>query len=281
MEKWDGALDRLFWNIFGPIAKGLWWLFLAVLAVVGIVVARSISDDIPWPTVLTVVVFLNVMATITLWREAARRPEKPKDKFFAALLDSKPVTPRHQPPKAISELASDADRRFFEDFKDFAHIANMWLADVSECPWRLQELPDTDLRLSISDYGPDFGRRYSIFHNQICLGTLEVSAGSKYTANTSVVRTEIRLDDWVRLLSYESIAGFLSDIALYVCAVEDAKEGRKSNTTIDRALSRVLWQTLQITKYPMDGEDHGYLELQFNGSAAWYLERRQQVRAMT
>jgi hypothetical protein len=61
------------------------------------------------------------------------RPEKVKRKFFAALLNSKPITPRHQPPKAISEkissLVADEDRRFFRDFEDFAEVVNWWLAD--------------------------------------------------------------------------------------------------------------------------------------------------------
>jgi len=43
------------------------------------------------------------MATIALWRDSARKPEKLKRKFTAALLHDEPITPRHQPPKAIGE----------------------------------------------------------------------------------------------------------------------------------------------------------------------------------
>jgi hypothetical protein len=44
--------------------------------------------------VLVVIVMFNVIATITLWLTAARRPEKLKKKFFAALVANKPIVPR-------------------------------------------------------------------------------------------------------------------------------------------------------------------------------------------
>jgi hypothetical protein len=60
--------------------------------------ARSIPPPICGGHVL-----LNVMATIALWRDSARKPEKLKRKFTAALLHGEPITPRHQPPLAIGE----------------------------------------------------------------------------------------------------------------------------------------------------------------------------------
>jgi len=40
-----------------------------------------------------IIVFLNAMATLTLWRTAARRPEKLKKQFLNRLWRSKPITP--------------------------------------------------------------------------------------------------------------------------------------------------------------------------------------------
>lgn len=81
-----------------------------------------------WFNLLVVIVTLNALATISLWQVAARRPEKVKRKFFSALLNSEPITPRHQPPRAIGEglgsYVSDEDRRFFRDFDDFAEVVN-------------------------------------------------------------------------------------------------------------------------------------------------------------
>jgi hypothetical protein len=65
---------------------------------------------------LAVIVFLNAVATVALWRTAARKHVKLKKKFFASLLHSKPIVPKHQPPKTIGEgwgLASDEDHQFF------------------------------------------------------------------------------------------------------------------------------------------------------------------------
>jgi hypothetical protein len=69
--------------------------------------------------VLVVIVILNVIATIALWQTAVRRPEKVKKKFFAALMDNKPIVPKHQRPKSIGEGwgVCDQDRKFFADGK--------------------------------------------------------------------------------------------------------------------------------------------------------------------
>ena len=138
------------------------------------------------------------------------------------------------------------------------------------------KFPDTELNLRFSDT-PTFGRRYSILPQSGPLGTLEVFPGHPYSAETPNVRTEIELN-WVRLLTFNTIGGFLADIALHVCDMQDIKEDSKSRATIDYALTRVLWQTQQISEFGMEGEDYGELELQLNGSAVWYFERKQALR---
>jgi len=83
--------------------------------------------------VLAIIVFLNVMATIALWRQAARKPEKLNKKFRNALLHSAPITPNHQPPNKIGESAPSLvrlqDLLFFDDFRDFGDVVNCWLGD--------------------------------------------------------------------------------------------------------------------------------------------------------
>jgi hypothetical protein len=144
--------------------------------------------------VLAVIVFLNAMATITLWRQAARRPEKLKKKFLASLRNSKPIVPKHRRPMDIehpSILVGKEHRLFFNDFADFAAVVNRWLAECyfgGSTPWRLQELPDTELKLGYRER-PDYGRRYAIFYNQVSLGTLEVSSGYRYSTEKPVVRS--------------------------------------------------------------------------------------------
>jgi hypothetical protein len=113
--------------------------------------------------ILTIIVLLNVGGTITLWQQlqqAARKPPKFKKKFLNALLHSEPIAPRHDSPKTISgSLVTPDDRVFFSEFTHFAAVVNWWFADRHVgSPWRLQELPDTELKLGFSDM-PDYGRR--------------------------------------------------------------------------------------------------------------------------
>src|SRR5215510_11942735 len=102
---------------------------------------------------LTVVVIVNALATLVLWLE--RRPEKIKKKFRKQLYDTRPITPKHRPPKAIGgqfeSLVSKEDRVFFADFADFANVVNWWLAgEYVQSRWRLQELPETELGLPMA-----------------------------------------------------------------------------------------------------------------------------------
>jgi len=224
--------------------------------------------------------FVNLLATISLWRVSARKPEKLRKKFLSALLHSAPITPNHQPPKSIGEgfsspLVSNDDQRFFDDFGDFARVVNWWLADSDVgSPWRLQELPDTELSLRFSDM-PNFGRRYSIFYNQVRLGTLEVSpAHLRYSADNPLVYADIEIE-WVRLLTLHTVRALLDAIALHVSDPNQNTLGHlQIEVGIDRALTEVVWQTQRISESGMDGESYGQLELRLHGLATWYFVRK-------
>jgi len=223
---------------------------------------------------LAVVVVLNVAATISLWQATARKPERLKREFTTALLRRGPITPRHQSPEAIGErfdvLLRDDHWQFFTDFADFAEVVNWWLSEApGGSSWRLQELPDTELRLQFSDT-PTFGRRYSIFHNQVCLGSIELSPEYKYSTEKPIVNTEIELE-YVLLLHYNDITEFLTAVALHVCD-EDSSQW---SMTIESAMTRALWQTQHISEFGGDGEGHGDLRVQFKGLANWYFDRRE------
>jgi hypothetical protein len=120
-----------------------------------------------------------------------------------------------------------------------------------------------------------FGRRYAIFHNHVHLGELELEPIYRYSAETPTVRTRIKLDS-VRLLGVGTIRDFLAGVALHVCDSDSStREYLQSQMYIDRALTESLWQTGRITEFGMDGEDWGELELQLDGSASWYFDRRE------
>ena len=239
---------------------------------------------------LTIVVIVNALATFVLWSE--RRPEKIKKKFRKQLYDTKPITPKHRPPKAIGgqfeSLVSKEDRVFFADFADFANVVNWWLADEHvRSRWRLQELPETELRLhGVFDYGPTFGRSYAVFYNQVRLGALEVKPRFSYSADDPRVITYIHLDG-VRLLSFETIRDFFAAIAEHACYdSRDGKEYLEAQQAIDRAMTEALWRSNEVDVYnnmldrfeAINTPDYGEIDLRLDGVARWYLERREALR---
>ncbi len=132
---------------------------------------------------LAIIVVLNAAATITLWQQAMRRPEKLKNKFLNLLWHSKPIIPKHEPPPPLEAGKWGVDKeelQFFSDFDEFANVVNWWLADPDvhhNEPWRLQELPKSRLSHLGPHDSPSYGRRYAVFHNQVRLGEIEIQPG--------------------------------------------------------------------------------------------------------
>jgi hypothetical protein len=230
--------------------------------------------------ILTIIVLVNVAVTIELWRRAARRPERPQKKFLKRLFDTKPITPKHQPPPLEFDTPGVAGKKaktelmqFFSDFAEFANVVNWWLAeDYKRSPWRLQELPEVDLRLGYGGAGPIYGRSYAIFHNQERLGTLEIRKGIQYSAESPQVITYIQLKH-ARVLSFDTIRTFLTDIADHTCDFSDTKERFQAEQAIDRAMTEVLWQISEISRFDFS-DDYGEINLRLDGTASYYVGRR-------
>jgi hypothetical protein len=133
--------------------------------------------------------------------------------------------------------------------------------------WRRQELSDTGLRLDHPD-SPSYGRRYEIYHNQVRVGELEVSAS--HLDDNVIANTKL---DWVRLLPISTIRALLRGLALHICDPDQtSEEYRQARVALDNCLTDTLWQAQRITEF--DYQDYGGLELQLEGSAKWYFERR-------
>ena len=248
-------------------------------------------------TILIIIIVLNALATVNLWREAVRRPARPSEKFIKALLRSEPIVPKHGTPTrwtyeddayiAKYERTSfgkviRARRLFFYDFEDFAVIVNSWFEESEYC-WRLQELADNELRTD--EPPPRFGRRYSIFYNQTDLGVLEMQNGldkhgDDYSEEHPVVWAEIQLHS-VRLLELMAIKSLLQGIAAHISDLGDGAEQTEVRASIDRAIQQVLWTTQQVSQYPpeLSETDWGDLECRLHGTALWYFKRREQLRA--
>jgi hypothetical protein len=267
-------MDRMNW---------IWTLlWLLLVAVVGVVV-RPLWDEYSFQ-ILTIVVFANAIATITLWQKAARRPEKLKRKFRKRLWNSKPIIPKHQPPPPLERgyAVGEGTLQFFSDFEDFGDVVNSWLTDPyvhpHNSPWRLQELPKSDLSLWAGDT-PNYGRTYAVFHNQVRIGEIEIEPDWKYSAQNPRVTVHIELD-WVRLLSFGTIRSFLVDIATHVSEYRPGTlEYVQTNQQIDLAMTSVLWETQEVSQYGFENEPgHGQIEVELSGLASFSLVRRQAFR---
>jgi hypothetical protein len=259
----------------------LLWLLLAV--VIGLVASSLWASHAL--EMLAVAVLLNAGATITLWQRAARRPEKLKKKFRNRLWNGKPITPKHEPPpplKADSYGVGKEELQFFGDFGDFANVINSWLTDPYSYPhgnpWRLQELPKSDLVALWGGSGPTYGRTYAVFHNQIRIGKIETKPDRKYSTESPLVRVHVELD-WVRLLDFRTIRSFLVDIAMHVSEYHPGTvEYLQINQQIDLAMIGVLWKTQEISQFGMDDDpSHGEIEVEFGGLASFYLESQRSL----
>jgi hypothetical protein len=249
--------------IAGSVALWLFWRIpLVVLAIYFFSTMPSFDTPLTANNIMTLALgFGAIMLFYRSFGSDHRRPvlkpPKLKKKFIEALLRSEPIVPKHEAPKdLVGAMVFDDDRQFFDDFRDFGEVVNLWLADEYSHSrrWRLQELSDTELRHHYSDM-LSYGRRFSIFHNQVCVGDLEISAGPRYSPETPNVHLDIKLR-WVRVLGFENVFGFLREIAGYTQA-----DFRESRWAIDHAVLGVLCETQEI--WDDDDFEPGYAILSF------------------
>jgi hypothetical protein len=200
-----------------------------------------------------------------------------KKKFEKQLYESAPITPIHNPPKTPGGdkygRAREAERRFFTDFNEFADVANWWLAD-NESRWRLQELPDVERRLNIHyDAGLMPGRCYALFFNQVKSGRLEIADAYQYSAENPKVYTNIEIDN-PRLLGFDDIMDVVGAVEIHV--TDSGTERIQADQSIHFALTKTLWDNYRISQFSKRdlGQDWGELLVSFEGTARWYMDRR-------
>jgi hypothetical protein len=230
--------------------------------------------------VLIAIVAINAIVTLSLWRMMATKVSRPaglNKKAGKALWHSDPIVPRHEKPKVVG----DADTTFFDDFKEFADVVNWWLADYDESRFRLQELPDNNLRLNNQvDGGPVFGRCFAVYYNQARVGRLEIHPSfTEYTTQTPNVSTIVQID-WSRFLGYRTITEFLDVIASHVTnSNPKSDEYVSARQGVQTALMEMLWDKYGISEFDrvfanQEDLDWGELNVGFHGAAERYIERR-------
>lgn len=201
-----------------------------------------------------------------------------KKKFEKRLYDSEPITPIHNPPKKPGGYGrvSEAEQRFFTDFNEFADVVNWWLADeFNKSRWRLQELPDADRSLNVNfDAGPMPGRCYALFFNQVKSGRLEIADAYGYSAENPKIHTNIEIDN-PRLLGIDDIMSVVGAVELHV--TDSQTERIQADQSVHFALTKTLWDNYRISQFSkLDlGQDWGELLVNFEGTASFYIGRRQ------
>jgi hypothetical protein len=99
-------------------------------------------------------------------RLPAKKPKKSSLNAFCTANPSRPNISRRLHSRRVRRGSRAAFQQFFADFEDFADVVNWWLAAPHVGgPWRLQELPDAELSLDVSD-SPPHGRRYAILRQR-------------------------------------------------------------------------------------------------------------------
>lgn len=235
--------------------------------------------------VLVLIVVVNVLVTVSLWRRMAskanRGPELNK-KASAQLWHSDPISPKHEPPKVaggeFAALAGKVDREFFADFRDFANVTNWWLADeFTASRFRLQDLPDGDLSLNVDfSSGPSLGRCFAIYYNQTRIGRLEIAPGGhEYNPASPEVYTSVKID-WARFFDFSELSEFLGQIAWHVTTGDPNNEDFKgARSNINSAFTRTLWDAYHMSEFDQAEDQHwGELTVSFHGRASCYVHRR-------
>jgi hypothetical protein len=242
--------------------------------------------------VLTVIVVINAIMTLSLlWQsrnaavknKSTNRPSLTKE-GVKEFWKSDPIVPRHNPPKVAGGefhgLADEIDERFFADFKDFADVVNWQLAEESKSPFRLQDLPDGDTSLYVryhEDGGahPTLGRSFTIYYNQTEVGRLEIRPGYPYSTESRKVFTSIQLN-FGRFFGFSELTQFLEAIAEHVTSPDPkSDEYVAARQTIRNELTQTLWDNYRVSQYDRaDSEDDPELNLSFQGSAEFYIDRR-------
>jgi hypothetical protein len=234
--------------------------------------------------VLMIIVVINAVVTLSLWRKVAgksNRGPKLNKKAASALWHSDPIVPKHDPPKAaggqFSSLADDDDRRFFADFRDFANVVNRWLAkEYIASRFRLQDLPDGDLSLDVDfSHGPVLGRCFAIYFNQTRVGRLEISPGYEFSAARPNVCTSMEID-WARFFGLFELTEFLEAIVWHL--TDGNRKGddyRDARSSINAALVGTLWDHYRVSELDDADDQHwGELTLSFQGTASCYIHGR-------
>jgi hypothetical protein len=195
--------------------------------------------------------FLAIVVVVLSHQINALRDEKPKfkKKRLHDLFYSEPIKVQHKPP---NDLTPDGKQRWGAEDYDFECFRALWFfgqaanQHLEYARFRLQEIGETEISGDLSSDGPEYGRRYEIFYNQVKLGLLQIMARHErhFDKQDRSVYAEITIDGVpVTALPYENVYGFLVTIASLVTSTSRRPhDGPK--TEYEAALSDIQYKLM-------------------------------------
>lgn len=208
-----------------------YWMWLAVLAIVGIFITTSVEGRLA--RLEARVVHTDYSGVIKL-------------------LEGERHIPRHQQPEslaaggALKSFITPAHEMLFDDFGWFAAVLNKNVSD----PWAIEELNDTNVRGLES---PEVGRRYRVWYNACEVGTMQVTAAGfsvldpEEFAKNRRARVDIQLR-YLRFIQYEDAHSLISQVALFTQRFdfENGDLSRdKASAEAAHVLAGYLWEAVR------------------------------------
>jgi hypothetical protein len=136
-------------------------------------------------------------------------------------------------------------------------------------------IKNADRSLNVNfDAGPMPGRCYALFFNQVKSGRLEIAEAYGYSAENPKIHTNIEIDN-PRLLGIDDIMSVVGAVQLHV--TDSQTERIQADQSVHFALTKTLWDNYRISQFSkLDlGQDWGELLVSFEGTASFYIGRRQ------
>jgi hypothetical protein len=235
----------------------------AVILVVSILSAFKQEIGISTGTwILLGCLLLYFQFALTRLQERIGLEQVPSLDSLLARNDDEPIVPRHKTPPQLPPSGwgiNEEVQLFFEDFRQFANIAN---EELKETLWRLEETERTDVATVGDDY-PVIGRQYKLFYGSRWSGKISLSNGYRYSRETPEVFTTIEVFQSRIFGSHE-----LHDLAAWLISLNCSaflEEQSKAYEAVRQAMIDVMWQ---IGPEVVTNSD---LDVRFNGHAERYL----------
>jgi hypothetical protein len=153
--------------------------------------------------------------------------------------------PQHNPPSSVeadgTTLLRPEHRIVWEDFRRFGEILNTMM---QHGPVSFEEMPKVQFGFD----GPDYGRHYQIWYNQVPCGMLIVSVNYLLHSSEGHGGTgEIDLD-YAQLMPEAEVRDMLRSMWFLFAKLEDGAVMRqKADIEVTKIMTRHLWEVQRVT----------------------------------